>query len=209
MGEHGNDWLGAHKAFKAPGGGIRDGGQLLCRRILIQTAVREQEGTVVAKFTVRHTHQEKPRHQLYARSGLQDLKGGTKGIGRGMARSRHHSVRVVGLYHDYAKGEIIGEQDFSRLLRRHPFVFSGLIQKIDIEIQLLAFFRVDDLHTVQLNLQPGCAVHDLFLVPDHDNVRNLLRHYVGCCDQCPLVSGLRQYNRLPVRSRLVLDHVNV
>jgi hypothetical protein len=126
-----------------------------------------------------------------------------------MAGPCHHTVRIVGLHHDNAEGEIIAEQDLPCLLRRHALILSGFVEQFHIMIQLIAVFRIDNLNAVQLDFKPGSAVHDLLLVPDHDNIRYPFLHDVGRCNQSPLIRSFRQNNRFSVRPCLVLNHVNV
>ena len=121
MRKHGDNRLCTDEFLETFRRAVRNGCKLLGIRILVQTGIRKQERAVLAVFAVRNIQNEESGDKLASGSGPENLQSRAECISRRMACTGNHSVCVIVLYHDNAKGKIIGKKNLTRLLRGHSF----------------------------------------------------------------------------------------
>ena len=77
MAQHCHNRLLLYKEFEGLGRRTCDRCQLFRIRILVQTGICEDEGSVCTVLAIRNNHQEESGYQFGSRFGLQDLQAGT------------------------------------------------------------------------------------------------------------------------------------
>ena len=175
-------------------------------RVLLQSGISEDKCTVVSHVTVRNYHKEKCGYKLCARFRLQDLKGWTKCVSRGVACTGYHTVCISHLHHHNAIIQIIGQKQFSCLIFCHALFLSELDKFCDIRLCLVICRRIYDLCSG--NIICTFVFLDFLFAADKDQVSDPLFQNCLCSFISSFVFRLRQDDRLLVCFCSCLDLIN-
>ena len=169
-------------------GGDGDLGELIGGRVDVEATVGEDQRAVGAELRGVGAHHEEGRDQLGARGGLEDLKRGAQGVGRGVAGAGDQAVGVAHLDHHGAKVGGVHHLGAS-LLDGDTLLGAELGKLLRVLLVLLGVARVDD---------GGAGNVDLVRVAQDDELCQALLDDFVCRDDGTRILALGQDDGLKV-----------